>query len=256
MMIASQEQKRHVGAAQTLAFVQSVAQPGDTILEAGCGNGILASHLIDAGFRVTAIDSSKEAVEEARAIGVAAEHVDFLEYTSGTAFDVVLLSRSLHHMRPIDKAVKQAESLVKSNGLLLLEDFGAELLDMTSAVWFYGLKAVIQANGNASKGRGPALEEGSIPTNCLRSWQDHHFGEHGLAESSAMRMALGTRFHLIEEQRVPYLYRYLVDNVPIRQGEEILHWESVLCNLGIITPIGVRVVARKRNRAAAQPQTS
>ncbi len=253
MIIASQETNHHVGAAQTLAFVQSVAGPGDTVLEVGCGNGILARHLIDTGLHVTAIDSSIEAVEESQAIGVAAEHVNFLEYTSNTAFDLVLLSRSLHNMQPIDTAVKQAQSLVKEGGLLLLEDFGAELLDMSSAVWFYGLKAVIQANGKALKGRGPALEDGSIPRDSLKSWQNYHFGEHRVAESSAMLAALRTGFDLIEECHVPYLYRYLVDDVSIQQGEQILHWESVLCNLGNIKPIGVRVVARKRNGAASKP---
>lgn len=239
--------RRHVGAEQTLAFVRTVAQPGATILEAGCGNGILASHLSEAGFHVTAIDNSKKAVEASRAIGVAAEYVDFLEYENDNAFDIVLFSRALHHMHPIDAVVEKAASFLTRKGRLLLEDVGAELIDVASAAWFYGLKSVMQASKEASALRGPALEDGNIPVDPLGSWKQHHFVKHNLAESSAMRTAVKKKFQILDEHAVPYLYRYLVDNLPIEQGEEILNWETLLCKLGIVTLIGVRLVAKKLN---------
>ena len=42
-------------------------QPGDRVLDIGCGNGNYARKLAELGVRVTAIDASEEMIERARA---------------------------------------------------------------------------------------------------------------------------------------------------------------------------------------------
>src|ERR1700678_4378529 len=66
------------------------AQPGEHILDLGCGDGKLTQQLIDAGAIVTGIDASAEMVAAARARGVKADQgsAESLPY-SDHAFDAV-----------------------------------------------------------------------------------------------------------------------------------------------------------------------
>jgi len=247
--------KHHVGAAHTLAFLQAFASPGERVLDAGCGDGFLAKCLMDAGFKVTAIDTSNEAIEESMGTGVEAQVANFLEYKPAQRFDVILLSRSLHHMHPIEKAVEQAHSLLKEDGLMLLEDFGAELLDLKTAMWFYGLKALILETTKPPKEHGPKLEAGSIPQDPLKNWQDHHFEKHDVIPSSDILPVLPLYFDLIHVEQVPYLYRYLLDYVSHEQGQQIFDWEAALMASATITPIGIRAAGRKLTTDTAGADT-
>lgn len=236
-----------LGAQHTFEFIQSLLPAGCLVLDAGCGGGLLAKLLLDAGFRVTAIDSKAEAIAECKAIGVEAIESDFLEYRNENQFDAVLLSRALHHMQPLDAALERAQSLLKSNGLLLIEDFGAELVDRTSAVWFYGLKALIEASGVPIKSRGPKLEDGKIPDDPMKSWLEHAFVKHEITPSQEMIRALAERFDILKLERIPYLYRYFLDDVSLNQAVRIFDWEQLLCQEGVFEPIGVRIVAKHRS---------
>lgn len=50
-----------------LALLQPVLERGGTVVELGCGSGLLTSHLLDAGHRVVATDASRHMLELARA---------------------------------------------------------------------------------------------------------------------------------------------------------------------------------------------
>jgi len=238
----------HPGAAQTLTFILANVKPPASVLEVGCGDGALAKLLIDAGFSVCAIDKNNEAVGKSRAHGVQAIEIGLLEYAPNTEFDAILFSRSLHHIETPENAVRHACTLLKNDGMLLLEDFCRELMDQESALWFFGLKAVLAANGKPLKGHGPKLEDGQIPANPVDAWNAHHLGKHSLADSNQMRRAIELRCNIVEEQHVPYLYRYFLDDVEPAQGEQILSWEKALCESGVVLPIGLRIVARKRTQ--------
>jgi SAM-dependent methyltransferase len=237
----------HPGAAQTLTFVLANVKPPALVLEVGCGDGVLAKLLIDAGFSVTAIDKNKEAIEKSGKNGIPAIEVDFLEYAPNIAFDVVLFSRSLHHIETPPNAVKHACTMLKDNGMILLEDFCAELMDQASALWFFGLKSVLAANGKPQKGYGPKLDDGQVPANPVDVWYAHHFGKHSLSDSAQMRRAIECCLQIAEEHHVPYLYRYFLDDVEPRQGEQILRWEQALCDAGALLPLGLRIVAHKQS---------
>ena len=222
---------------------------GATILDVGCGRGELAALLVKDGFKVTAVDRNEEAVNEAIAAGINAACADFLKFHSQLKFDAVLMSRSLHHIDPVAKAVQHAHALLNDDGLFLLEDFGAELLDQRTALWFYGLKSVVEAGCDVVKSRGPKLENGEIPADPLKSWREHLFGKHNVTESVVFLTALRNYFSVQEEHQLPYLFRYFLDDVTFEQARQIFQWEETLCNSDLISPVGIRFVGRKKSAA-------
>ena len=243
------EKKRdcHVGATESVAFVRQHLQPGAAILDVGCGDGTVARLLSDNGFKVTAIDRNEEAIAKAKSLGVAGVCADFLQYRPTSSFDALLFSRSLHHISPIQAAVAHALALLKNDGLLLLEDFGAELMDSKSAIWFYGLKSLLACGADNGQSHGPKLEDGEIPSDPVQSWRKHHFEDHDVIESAVMMPAVEKKFEFVHRASVPYLYRYFLDEISAQQGEQLLKWEEALCKTGAIETIGIRFVGRKNS---------
>lgn len=263
---------QHIALTDTVSFVRSAVASGASLLDAGCGDGTVAAALQQAGYLVTAIDRNPESIANARSAGVNAEPSDFLDYASDERFDVVFLARSLHHMHPIERAVSKIVELLKPDGLVLLEEFGVELMDTKSALWFYGVKSVLEADdpeghpkqlcqahhpggtgdhahggsdGHGGRSHGPGLEHGAIPHDLVGSWNEHHLGKHDVIASSSMLKALAeAKLEVLQQSYVPYLYRYFVDSVSAEKLDAIFRWEARLCGLGLVTPIGLRVVAR------------
>jgi SAM-dependent methyltransferase len=79
-------------------------QPGELILDIGCGDGTLTRKIMDAGARVIGLDASEAMVEAARARGVDAfvadaEALDLAEQASRFGqFDAVFSNAALHWM--------------------------------------------------------------------------------------------------------------------------------------------------------------
>jgi SAM-dependent methyltransferase len=77
------------------------------ILEVGCGSGELAASLLQTGLAVVAIDTDGDFVGAARRLGVDARVATWPDFEEGQ-FDAILFTRSLHHIHPLEKAVRQA----------------------------------------------------------------------------------------------------------------------------------------------------
>jgi len=237
-----------IGAEHTLNFVRSFLKAGDSILDVGCGKGVLDKYLMDNGFKVMALDRNEDAVRTAQELGVNAECTEFSSYRTNQRFQAIVFSRSLHHILPVETTVRRAAELLTEDGLLLVEDFGAELLDLKSALWFFGLKASLETNCETGHGHGPSLENGIIPSDPLLTWRDHHFGRHEVADSETLMSAIHKYFNVLHVEKLPYLYRYFVDDVSANQARKILDWETALCNAGAIIPIGIRCVGKAKAR--------
>lgn len=231
----------HSGTSQTAEFVRSKAQPGASILDVGSGNGAVAKELIKAGFDVIALDGNPKAVEEAKRNGVETVHSNFHNWKSDKQFDLLLFSRSFHHMHPLQETVEHAHRLMKQDALLLMEEFAVEDMDLSTALWYFGLKTLFPI----VNGRGPALESGKIPNKPVEHWMSYHTGDHGVAESTEMIEELKKQFELVELNRLAYLYRYFLDDVSCDTGEKIMSWELELCRSLTIKELGLRIVARK-----------
>lgn len=95
-------------------------QPGERILDAGCGMGFLSARLAAAGAAVTGIDILPHLLEQARiaAPGCRWEAADLLDYRPEQPFDAVFAHATLSWVHPPDRAARQLASLLRPAGRL------------------------------------------------------------------------------------------------------------------------------------------
>lgn len=77
---------------------QLAPQPGERILDVGCGDGALSARIVDAGARVVGVDSSPEFVAAARARGIDARLADAHALEFAREFDAAFSNAALHWM--------------------------------------------------------------------------------------------------------------------------------------------------------------
>ena len=105
------------------AFVLShLPPPPRRVLEVGCGRGELALALAGAGYDVVAVDP--EAPEGPIFRQTAIEELD-----EPGPFDAVVASFSLHHVHDLDAVLDQLRGLLAPEGVVILDEFGWDLLD-------------------------------------------------------------------------------------------------------------------------------
>ena len=73
-------------------------QPGERILDVGCGDGALSLKIIDRGAEVVGIDASSQMVEAARNAGIYAEVLDAADLALDREFDAAFSNAALHWM--------------------------------------------------------------------------------------------------------------------------------------------------------------
>jgi SAM-dependent methyltransferase len=110
--IRSQEPIRAYAHAQQNEVIATHVVPGETVLDAGCGQGVLALLLAARGFQVTGMDISVPNIERANMEAAAQGLADKVTFLQGDAeqlpfpdksFDVVVSSHVLEHVPNFDK---------------------------------------------------------------------------------------------------------------------------------------------------------
>ena len=126
--------REHAFREKMLSFAR--LQPGEVVLDVGCGTGalaILAAQQVGPAGTVTGIDASPEMI--ARATRKAKRHGSRATFTAGTAqalafpdahFDVVVTTLVLHHLpRPSRQLLaREMRRVLKPGGRVLAIDFG------------------------------------------------------------------------------------------------------------------------------------
>lgn len=123
--------------------------PPATVLEVGCGRGALAAELQRRGYAVTGVDPADDAVAAARARGVNVVPERFEDYAGGT-FDVVLFTRSLHHVEDLDATLDAALQHLARGGTIVLEEFATDGITGPAAAFLYDTIEVLAAAGVAA----------------------------------------------------------------------------------------------------------
>lgn len=97
-------------------------QPGERILDVGCGDGQLTARLGATGAIVTGADGSKPMVEAARARGIHADHAhaEQLPYPDA-AFDAVFSNAALHWVRDQEAMLHEVRRVVRPGGRFVAE---------------------------------------------------------------------------------------------------------------------------------------
>ena len=98
------------------------AQPGERILDLGCGDGQLTLKLMATGAQITGVDASAQMVAAARAHGVTADHApaEALPYPDHS-FDAVFSNAALHWMRDHDAMLAQVHRVLRPGGRFVAE---------------------------------------------------------------------------------------------------------------------------------------
>ena len=109
-------------------------QPGQQLLDVGCGNGTAPIHLAQTlGLAVTGIDVDTEQIEAAAAKGNGVAAVRFLAADAtrlpfaDDEFDLVYTNKTTHHIRDWQRALTEMTRVLKPDGYLLYSDFVAPL---------------------------------------------------------------------------------------------------------------------------------
>lgn len=100
-------------------------QPGERILDLGCGDGALTEKLIALGCQVVAVDQSAAMVEAARQRGIEAQVADARRLPFEREFDAVFSNAVLHWVQEADSAVEGVTRALRPGGRFVGE-FGGK----------------------------------------------------------------------------------------------------------------------------------
>ena len=197
------------------------------ILDIGCGRGWLSLELAREGHDVLGIDSRKEVVQYAKRTmdsdpykdergKLEFEVSDFPQWEHpGESFDLVIFSRSLHHIPHPGKAVRKAHDLLKKNGQIICIEYAYDQLDKKTATWIYNVRRSLKQSGwyksrkklseKMDQAVREIIEEYNAPT------RKEHFNRF-----EEMRKPLSSLFREAHFSWEPYIYWDLIMDMRIQ----------------------------------------
>ena len=112
-------------------------QPGELILDLGCGTGHLTKTIAESGAHVIGIDSSQPMIEMARATYPEIEFLiaDARDFSFPDPFDAIFSNATLHWVQPPESVVRCISASLKTGGRFVAE-FGGKgnIATISSAV--------------------------------------------------------------------------------------------------------------------------
>lgn len=118
-------------------------QPGERILDLGCGDGALTRKLADLGCNVLGVDSSPAMVRAAQALGLEAQVLPGQDLAFTEEFDAVFSNAALHWMPQPDVVIAGVWRALKPGGRFVGECGGAG----NTATVLQALDAALSARG-------------------------------------------------------------------------------------------------------------
>jgi trans-aconitate methyltransferase len=91
-------------------------QPGEHILDVGCGDGALTQKIVERGASVVGIDNSLSMVAAAKARGLDARLMDAAQLKFGEAFDAAFSNATLHWVLDKERAARAIWFALKPGG--------------------------------------------------------------------------------------------------------------------------------------------
>lgn len=105
-------------------------QPGERILDLGCGDGVLTRKLEDVGCELVGIDSSPELVLAARKLGLEVTVQSATEMKFQAEFDAVFSNAVLHWIKDADRVIQNVFRALRPGGRFVAECGGHKCVEM------------------------------------------------------------------------------------------------------------------------------
>lgn len=136
---------------------------GASVLDAGCGPGLVSAVFAEAGCRVAGVDLSAEMVERARArCGRFGDRARFsrqsiFEPVAGAPFDAAVSRYVLHHVADPAAFVRRQVELLRPGGVLVLSDHTTDP-DPARAAWHRDLEVARDRTHTANLTAGALVD--------------------------------------------------------------------------------------------------
>jgi len=114
-------------------------QPGERILDLGCGDGVLTERLVALGCKVVGVDSSAAQIGATRARGLDARVMSGEHLTFDSEFDAVFSNAAMHWMRDADAVVDGVRRALRPGGRFVGEFGGAGCIETIRSALIAGL---------------------------------------------------------------------------------------------------------------------
>lgn len=120
-------------------IIQHINLSGLSVLDVGCGGGILCEAMAKGGAKVTGIDAECDAIQVAKNHGNEQQlAIDYfctpIEDYEHTGFDVITCMEMLEHVQKPELVLEHCRRLLKPNGLLFLSTISRSLKAYASAI--------------------------------------------------------------------------------------------------------------------------
>jgi SAM-dependent methyltransferase len=224
------------------------------ILDVGCGWGSVCLELARRGHNVLGLDMNPDNIKianramnrdpnKSRRGALSYRVADFSSWTSQDKYDLVLLSRVLHHFpRPV-KTLAKVKDLLSPGGRIVCIEYAYDRFDRRSATWFYHIRRVLeQAGWFASKQRVSDDMRASV-NKIMKEWQTHG-RKHRLNRSTEMYKPLRELFREKHFSWKPYIFWDIIMDmrIPTHEIETALarslkEMEEALIGRHTISPI-------------------
>jgi SAM-dependent methyltransferase len=196
-----------VATAHTVEFIVTNTPSSATLLEIGCGRGDVAAALQRLGYVVTGVESGDEELRIAHSKGVRVIAGEWPNVSSPST-DVVVFSRSLHHMKDLAGAIDTAHRALIGPRRLLIEDFDFSAADGATVEWLVSKVGEAAARGFLRPHVDEFATRVAAASDPLKAWSRDH--DHHLHDADRILTSVIRRFVVDERTDVPYLFRYLV----------------------------------------------
>jgi SAM-dependent methyltransferase len=213
-----------------------------TILDMGSGTGFLSLEMAREGHRVVALDSDDEAIELATAslrsdpqVGdlVTYHRHDVADWTVPPAsFDVVVISRTLHHLRDPSEVLANIHHWLRPHGRLICLDFAYDRFDRRAGRWMASVRSLLESAGAYATQELTTTTPVDAIDQVVDSWHHEH-AEHDLRTSTEMLdplLAIFSQHHLSWH---PYLYWEVLQDLRVqpapaeeRLASTVMQWEQ------------------------------
>ncbi|PYE83992.1 class I SAM-dependent methyltransferase [Pseudoroseicyclus aestuarii] len=140
-----------VPALGTTVLERLAPQPGEAILDIGCGDGVLTARIAEAGATVTGLEPDPSLAAAAGARGIAVLQQDAHDQVEAGPFDAVFSNAALHWMRRPEVVLGNIHAALRPGGRVVVEQGG---FGNVAAV-LVALNASLEAAGEGARTGNP-----------------------------------------------------------------------------------------------------